>query len=116
MIAAVAWTLVCGAMFLLFQKLNRPDPSAGFGHREAEALALEALIREDPERYGDYIVINSASSDVASPNDHRRWVVLCNRADGATPDSAMIVELTRDGGDVLGFRRPGEHHLEPHLP
>ncbi|MDX1585056.1 MAG: hypothetical protein R3338_15770 [Thermoanaerobaculia bacterium] len=114
-IAAVAWTVVCGAMFLLVEQLNRPDPSEGFGHAEAGTFALETLRRETPQKYGDYIVINTARSDVASPNGAERWVVLCNRSNGDSR-SSVIVELGRDGSELLGFRRPGTERLEPVLP
>ena len=112
----LAWTLLCGAMFLAVRQLDQPVPTAGFGHAEAESLALEILRERDARTYGDYIVINSASSETASPTGEKRWVVLCNRPSGGTTETAVIVELSRDGSELLGFRRPWQKELRTDLP
>ena len=108
--------MASGAIFLIARELDTPVRSAGFGHREAGAVALAVLIGRDSETYGDYIVINSARSDVGAPDGRDRWIVLCNRPRGGTRESAIIVEIDRNGLDVLGFRRPGETALELRLP
>ncbi len=112
----LAWTALCGAMFFVAVQLDTPVRSAGFGHREAEALALAELIGRDAKTYGDYMVINSARSDVGSTDGRERWVVLCNRVRSGSPETAIVVELELSGRDVLGFRRPGQKTLEPFLP
>lgn len=77
---------------------------------------MAVLIGRDAETYGDYIVINSARSDVGSADGRERWVVLCNEPEGGSAETAIVVEIERSGRKVLGFRRAGDRTLEPHLP
>lgn len=116
LLLALAWTILCGAIFSTARQLETPVRSAGFGHREAESLALAVLIGRDSQTYGDYIVINSARSRVGADAGRDRWVVLCNRSEGGARDTAIIVELDLAGSEILGFRRPGQTKLEPNLP
>lgn len=112
----LVWTALCGAIFLGAKQLETPVPSAGPGHREAEAVALAVLIGRDSRTYGDYIVMNSAQSSIGSVDGRSRWVVLCNVPEGGTRDTAIVVELEAWTMELIGFRRPGERALELNLP
>jgi hypothetical protein len=113
----LVWTLLCAAAFVVGRGGEDPTQRPGLHHRTAEEAALQALVERNPEEYSDYIVINSARSETPFAGEQKPWVILLNRKSGGSLESAVVVEMSRDGSTIHAFRRPvGAANLGEPLP